>query len=210
MHMTMKLMSKWLYVKKWTVWCVIRKELLFKDAFPKPLSSLSLGLPDWGDWILTACFACCHGSFNGGNQQSLCTSSSVSSGQMCENSSRRFHVTAGRLTLVQEQISGCSISYLMASMLLLLPQREFKRVIPFRGTRPPFHTQRAEPQNFFALLCQSAFPLFHIALLAAAGHIRNSRTGMQNSNSQVVVKQPQQQKYRSGKRQGSPFLLLST
>lgn len=57
-------------------------------------------------------------------------------------------MTAGRLTLVQEQISGCSISYLMASMLLLLPQREFKRVTPFRGIRPPFHTQWAEPQKF--------------------------------------------------------------
>lgn len=114
---------------------------------------------------------CWHSSFSGDNQQRFCSSSSVSSGQMCENSSRKFHVTAGRLMLVQEQISACSISYLMASMLLLLPQREFKRVIPFRGTRPPFHTQCAEPQSFFALLCQSAFPLFHTALLAAAAPI---------------------------------------
>lgn len=109
-------------------------------------------------------------------------------------------MTAERLMLVQEQISVCSISYLMASMLLLLPQREFKRVIPFRGMRPPFHTQWAEPQHFFAPLCQSAFPLFHIMLLAAAGPIRNSRAGMQSSSSQVIVKQPWQQKYSSGKR----------
>lgn len=80
-------------------------------------------------------------------------------------------MTAGRLELVQEQISGCSISYLMASMLLLLPQREFKRVIPFRGMRPPFHTQWAEPQCFFALFCQSAFSLFYVVLLAAASPI---------------------------------------
>lgn len=209
-HLTMTFMSKWMYVKKWTVWCVIRKELLLKDAFPKLLSSQSLGLPNWGDWVwaLLVGFACWHSSFSGGNQQSLCTSSSVSSGQMCKSSSRRFHVTAGRLMLEQEQISGCSISYLMASMLLLLPQREFKRVIPFRGVRPPFHTQWTEPQCFFALLCLSAFPLFHIALLAATGPIQNSGGGMQSSSSRLLLISHSNRSIKVERGKESPFFLL--
>lgn len=96
-------------------------------------------------------------------------------------------MTAGRLELVQEQISGCSISYLMASMLLLLPQREFKRVIPFRGMRPPFHTQWAEPQCFFALFCQSAFSLFYIVLLAAASPIEIQELGCKAATRRLLL-----------------------